>query len=183
MGGTSGRIHPFGRRNSSEQAFFELRGACGGRFEVSRKLSDLVTQPIECCVVDAIGPEIFHGDSPFAGAALHPSFRGACKARRATIETQSTFFAYARLRRICWLLWTVGWYCTRSRRHDRDANVQRRQEETAARSWSREAEGYADECRRERNFRNSRPSARRRLQTAVSRAISLRNPNSFRGRK
>src|SRR5881628_77055 len=44
-------------------------------------------------------------------------------------------------------------------------------------------EGYADGCRRPRNFKNSRPSARRRLQTSKSRAISLRKPKSLHGRK
>jgi hypothetical protein len=43
----------------------EIEQACGGRFEVSRKPGDLVAQPIECSVVDAIGRAIFHGDSPF----------------------------------------------------------------------------------------------------------------------
>src|SRR5207245_5207330 len=69
-----------------------IEQARGGRFDMRGKLSNLVAQAIEYCAINVIGPANFHGESPFAGATLHPSFGGTRKGREATIAARSTIF-------------------------------------------------------------------------------------------
>src|SRR5206468_8291860 len=61
----------------------EIEEAGGRGVEVSRQLGDLVTQSVQCARV--------HGESPSAGATLHPSSFGAIgEARQAAIAGRST---------------------------------------------------------------------------------------------
>ena len=60
----------------------QIEQARGCRFEMRRELGDLVAQAIEGRVVDGIGCQSFHDESPFADSILHRGFGRAGKALR-----------------------------------------------------------------------------------------------------